>query len=336
MAVPITSFYGVEIKDWTFNGVALEEAYMNGVLVFKKTLVINIGNHYTNATDGGGYRFIYLANLIKERRHNNETNVVVNIVSGAEVPCINVGAVSGVTSLIINNHGIVSGGSPNDYGMKANTAFTLYNYGTIRSGGKNGATGGKGATGHKGADDHQNILHQQNNAYAPSNCVIGGKNCNEGSHGVRFIWNGHTTGNISSSFRHKWVHIPGVSHKYEFHFGDFVKNINCGSGGARECKISERHYESKIRRGGAGGTGGNGGAGGTGQYYLHASTAGHVGATGGAGHASSPSGGHSGARGVTGHTGEHGGNWGAGISLENANRIHVALKGTLIGRIVNA
>ncbi len=334
MATPVTTFNKAEIHDWTFNNVSLEEAYMNGVLVFKRTLVIDIANHFSNATSNGD-KYIHIANLIRDRRHSNETNVVINIVSGAEVPSLIVGGVSGVTSLIINNHGTISAYCINGEGLRADTDFTLNNYGTIRGGGKNGAKGAKGATGAKGADDHHDVPHYQHR-YESNNCTTTGKSCNYSHNGSRFIWNGHTT-NYSGDQRNAWKTISGESSRYTFHFGDFVKDINCGSGGAREYKITERHFTSEIRRGGAGGSGGEGGAGGTGQYYLHAAVNGHTGHTGGAGHGSNPSGGHSGHRGVTGHTGENGGTWGHdGHSIIHANRVNIAVRGTLIGSVVDA
>jgi len=339
MGAPTTSFNGVEIHDWTFNGVSLETAHMNGVLVFKRTLVINIQNHYTNEVERG-YPYIRIPNLIVANRHNNETNVVINIVAGAEVPSLYIGGVAGVTSITLNNYGTISGFAPEQQALNAGTAFTLNNYGIIRGAGKNGATGARGATGAKGANIRI-MTPKYVTKYAAPTTGHRGSNVKGYLGGVdntlkstERVWNDNYE-NLQGVSLNTWRNIPHENSKYFFKAGALRRTHTLTHGvDYYEIIRREKVYVNTI--GGAGGAGGNGGAGGEGQYYLHSATNGHTGGVGSAGHPSTTVGGNAGRTGDTGHTGKNGEDWGYGPAILQSNRVRIAVRGTLIGPLTNS
>ena len=316
---------GVINKDVFFNGATVENAYLNGVHVYTKTLFLTL-NQQTAAFN--------LTNWIKSKNPHGRKRVIIT--NGLVQPRMDTGnlmghnAATGKTELMdvtFTNNGQFHGVSASGTGMNVQAPLIFINNGWIRGAGGNGGKGGNGAAGAKGANDTY-LYTEEKFKFPFSPSVPVGKHYifwreNAGGFEPTLSWYtmcctgpigtpacgfiplaygemGPVTGHGLPS---GWKYYRGKGnggHKY----------TDCW-GHADAGWYYVKRTQKRPRTGGKGGSGGAGGAGGLGQWFNHSRTAGVNGKGGGAGHGSSPSGGHSGKKGGSGGKGGTGGTWGA-------------------------
>ena len=313
-----------------FNGVDLDKVYFNTVLVWQKTLIIDVPHHFSNGSSQG-HPYVSIEKLITAYRKHGESNITIRVAKGVVIPSMIMDQhlTGGITKVILENHGEIQD-SNRGYGLYVYpfTTLVLNNLGAIRGRGGHGGTGGTGHVGKagaKGADvaaSHKKVVASKvswsmmsNTAsvprtYSGSYTIIQGQGWLVAVH----MNNGLVVGVTVNSPCGAGHAFCGTGQGYAT--AAIRGNVILITGGVTAgSKVTYRTVTTPKKVGGAGGvggTGGTGGVGGAGQYYLHKNVVGvggNGGGVGGVGKPSRPAGGHSGAHGGTGYRGGAGG-WG--------------------------
>ncbi len=304
MGIPLTYVEGNgPLVEWRFNGTDLLRAYMNGVLIFEKPLILHLPCNKKN------YTSLVLEDFIKANNPNDYRLVFVYLDAGCSHPTLYTGNLSHwYVSLIIN--GSLEAGTPSSQAaliIESNLQVT--NNGYIRGYGGRGGDGGDGKPGSSYTVDTTSTdgpLYDSNHRWYVT--------CGPfpGSRDVRVTgtWAG-------SSFTIQSRATPCTSQKTSGSSGDctyYRGSLKVGNG---TCDGDTYDYYSIRRKCGgtktySGGSGGNGGNGGSGIYYLNSAKPGGGGSPGSDGGHPEQTRGHSGCKGGDGGTWGQSGDTGSG------------------------
>ena len=229
-----TIFNGSRLDSWSFDGSELDEAYMNGSLVFKRAieLVLPGGNALLNLGDyikanAAGYRSITLVNNI------TRGPIVTGSLAG-----------SGYDVTFINN-GDIRGSSVERSAFRVQDKLTFINNGWLRGAGGDGTDGANGKDDTYVVDDYKKI------AYSGKNCWTIALN------NIVFVYVNGVYGGVSfgaDAARAASFTGPITVNGQKVYRDAFA--VNGAGGKAYSLKILTK--KTVIRNGGAGGKGGEG------------------------------------------------------------------------------
>ncbi len=304
MGVPLTYVDGNgPLTTWFFTGedgiiTDLRYAYMDGVLVFEKTLNLTLPCNPS-------YNNLNLKDFIDARNQDGYymINVLLPKCSGScstcncHHPTIETGDLSKLYVTLTIDGCLEAGWSSAPAALSITSPLILKNNGRILGYGGRGGNGGRGNTGPSGTTSTTDPFTYGGSYYWDVSCTP----ChNSPNTTVLFKWGGSggTVANCAT--------CPGPS-SHKSGSCTYTRG-SVQSGSISDCAGGNTHARCSISRkcttSTAGGAGGGGGDGGDGQWYKHAAEPGEGGDPGAPG--SNPPG----TTGDTGGTGGHGGTWG--------------------------
>ena len=285
MGYPQTYLDNQRINQWFYDGVDLQEAYLDNVLVFQKVLRLTlpepVNNSGRNLRDfinshnpGNKYKVVEVTNP----KHRSSDSLWSGNLNGLDVTLINLGE--------------IQGSKPSWTGLALTSKMRLINEGWIRGAGGRGGKGGKGGKGATNKIKHQTTTGQKYGDKIGPN---------------EYWWEVSTQSHPECQGFAAWMSWGGVrriskSNTGYLKVGDdeyFKGNYSCPG----HCGASHNIYKrTTTYENIEGGEGGEGGAGGVSRFWSTFKKEGANGSPGKiAGH------GHSGGNGGKGGTG---GDWG--------------------------
>ncbi len=313
------------LTGWYVNGHEIICAYMNGVVVFSKTLYLTLPCN-PNSTELNLRDFIdskapkdsngklihcHFVVTLNPSNHNN---------SSCHHPTIRTGNLTNLAVTLIINGSLEAGRPEHTAALEVNGNITLKNNGWIRAYGGEGGLGGKGGTGPSGTATTTKLETRYtfkgcNRSNGDGSYAVGW-NANHYPYDQSYAWNGYGGWKTMPSCGPYtgWVNAFGGMPSGRYRLVKPQKYCTTcafdtppGSGANityLDSRIFAIEREYKVSTATTGGAGGAGGAGGKGQYYKHPATNGKSGSLGAPGTQPETT------RGCRGGTGGRGGTWG--------------------------
>ena len=138
---PITYFNGSpKLEEWYYNDVELKRAFFNDVIVFEKTLFLDL-------PCSPGYTSLNLSSFIASNNPDDLRTVIVKLRSGCHHPTIRVFSdINNLCKVTLIIDGYLEA-NENDPALDVSGSIKLINHGEIRGRGGDGGAGGRGADG---------------------------------------------------------------------------------------------------------------------------------------------------------------------------------------------